>query len=285
MSLSDTPVLIRLWQALKLRILTALVLLPIVIAVLYLGGYVFAGFIVLAGFLLAYEWVGIVDAAKQKPATFWLFLSLVPVLYLANQGHLEQALLVVLGFFVLHFVVTLVARAQFLLWLGGFAYLAPALASIILIRNHVEGGMVLVFYLFLMVWLTDIFAMFAGKTIGGPKLAPVISPNKTWAGLMGGMLGAMAGGVIFALVLDISVSLSLLLISAFFAVIAQAGDLVESWVKRRFQVKDSGSLLPGHGGLLDRVDGVISVFLIAYIIIYFRASAEGAFSAKAIWVW
>ncbi|MGC6475233.1 MAG: phosphatidate cytidylyltransferase [Parvibaculales bacterium] len=285
MSSTDKPVLIRLWQALKLRILTALALLPIVIAALYFGGIAFAAFILVAGFLLAYEWVGIVDAAKQKPATLWLFLSLVPVLYLANQGALDQAVLVLLGLFIVHFVISLLARAQLLLWVGGFAYLAPALSSIVLIRNHVDGGLVLVFYLFLMVWLTDIFAMFVGKTIGGPRLAPVISPNKTWSGLLGGMLGAMGGALIFAQIVDVSASLSLLLISAFFAGVAQVGDLVESWVKRRFQVKDSGSLLPGHGGLLDRVDGVISVFLIAYIIIYFRASAEGAFSAKAIWVW
>jgi phosphatidate cytidylyltransferase len=109
------------------------------------------------------------------------------------------------------------------------------------------------------VWATDTAAYFAGRPIGGPKLAPRISPNKTWAGLAGGVLASAAIGVVFALSTSILTPWLVVFISAGMAVVEQAGDLFESWVKRRFGVKDSGTLIPGHGGVLDRVDGLLAV--------------------------
>jgi phosphatidate cytidylyltransferase len=117
----------------------------------------------------------------------------------------------------------------------------------------------LVFWLMLVTWATDIFAYFAGRSIGGPKLAPRISPNKTWAGLGGGIAGAAVGGAIVAWLLGLEPIF-------YFAggplgLIAQGGDLYESWIKRRAGVKDSGTILPGHGGVLDRLDGLLPVIL------------------------
>jgi phosphatidate cytidylyltransferase len=115
----------------------------------------------------------------------------------------------------------------------------------------------LVFWLMLVTWSTDIFAYFAGRSIGGPKLAPRISPNKTWAGLFGGMAGAAVVGALAAW--QFGLDPVFLYAGAPLAFLAQMGDLYESRVKRRLGVKDSGSLLPGHGGVLDRADGLLPV--------------------------
>jgi len=115
----------------------------------------------------------------------------------------------------------------------------------------------LVFWVFVVTWATDIFAYFAGRAIGGPKLAPGISPNKTWAGLAGGVAGAALFGWLLASWFEMEPFF--LWMGGPMAVAAQAGDLFESWLKRRAGIKDSGSLLPGHGGVLDRLDGLLAV--------------------------
>jgi phosphatidate cytidylyltransferase len=148
----------------------------------------------------------------------------------------------------------LVARR--LTMFGGFLYIAiPAFALIVL--NWIWFG--LVFWAMVVTWATDICAYFAGRSIGGPKLAPRVSPNKTWAGLIGGIAGAAVFGYLTAYFLDLGSPF--LYIGGAMAVIAQAGDLYESWVKRRAGVKDSGTILPGHGGVLDRLDGLLPVVL------------------------
>lgn len=117
----------------------------------------------------------------------------------------------------------------------------------------------LVFWVFVVTWATDILAYFAGRAIGGPKLAPRISPNKTWAGLIGGVVGAALLGWLMARWFEMASLFHWL--GGPMGAIAQAGDLYESWVKRRAGVKDSGTLLPGHGGVLDRLDGLLAVAL------------------------
>lgn len=145
-----------------------------------------------------------------------------------------------------------------IMWrLIGLVYVAIPCACLLWIRSQTDGGW-LVLTLLLAVWATDIGAYFAGRIIGGAKLAPAISPNKTWAGLIGGMIAA-------ALITLIATSFSpypasasgALWVGMAIAVLGQVGDLFESWLKRRAGVKDSGSLIPGHGGLLDRIDGLI----------------------------
>ncbi len=146
--------------------------------------------------------------------------------------------------------------ARRLAMFGGFLYIAiPAFGLIVL--NWIWFG--IVYWLMIVTWATDICAYFAGRSIGGPKLAPRISPNKTWAGLIGGIGGAAVFGYLVAHLLQLGSPF--LYIGGAMAVIAQAGDLYESWVKRRAGVKDSGSILPGHGGVLDRLDGLLPVVL------------------------
>ena len=141
--------------------------------------------------------------------------------------------------------------------LAGFVYaLVPALA-LLWIRERSPVGVELLLWVFITTWSVDIGAYFAGRTIGGPKLAPAISPNKTWAGLIGGMAAAALFGGLWAWLLQLPAIL--LLLAAPFAFAAQMGDLFESWLKRRAGVKDSGDWLPGHGGALDRLDGLVVV--------------------------
>jgi len=145
---------------------------------------------------------------------------------------------------------------------GGFLYVAiPAFAL-----NMLEwASFELVFWLMLVTWATDIFAYFAGRSVGGPKLVPRISPNKTWAGLAGGMVGAALVGALAAHAFDLGPPF--LYVGAAMGLIAQLGDLFESWVKRRRGVKDSGSILPGHGGVLDRLDGLLPVIVATLLLL------------------
>ncbi|MEO5972396.1 MAG: phosphatidate cytidylyltransferase [Sphingomicrobium sp.] len=140
---------------------------------------------------------------------------------------------------------------------GGFVYaLVPALA-LLWIRDRADNGLSLVLWVFIVTWATDIGGYFVGRAFGKRKLAPAISPSKTWAGFYGGMAAAAlfgGGWVLFA-----GLDRLLFVLAPLYAVAAQAGDLFESWLKRRAGVKDSGDLLPGHGGVFDRLDGLLPV--------------------------
>ena len=130
-------------------------------------------------------------------------------------------------------------------------------------------GLTLLLWLLLTVWATDIFAFFVGRSLGGPRLAPRISPKKTWSGLAGGVLAAVAVGLAFAYGLDSSKNWAFpMVLGALLALIAQAGDLMESGLKRRFGVKDSSNLIPGHGGVLDRIDGLMPTSIAVAILIW-----------------
>jgi phosphatidate cytidylyltransferase len=154
----------------------------------------------------------------------------------------------------------LAARRAAIGW--GLVYIAvPSFALLVL--SWAYAG--LVFWVMAVTWATDIFAYFAGRAIGGPKLAPSISPNKTWAGLVGGVVGAGLAGWGLSALFDLGAPFQW--IGAPMAVLAQGGDLYESWVKRRHGVKDSGTILPGHGGVLDRLDGLLAVAFATMVIL------------------
>ncbi len=149
------------------------------------------------------------------------------------------------------------ASRRFAMAWGFFYILLPAFCLVVLSWASTDTMGDLVFWVLIVTWATDIFAYFAGRAIGGPKLAPRISPNKTWAGLIGGMAGAALFGWLLATHFELGSPF--LWIGAIMGLIAQLGDLYESWEKRRAGVKDSGTLLPGHGGVLDRLDGLLAV--------------------------
>jgi phosphatidate cytidylyltransferase len=184
----------------------------------------------------------------------------------AGPGFLALGMLAGAGFF----VVIVTNRPQLAL---GVVYVGlPILALLLIRRQHDPGpdeatyrGLIFTIWTLALVWATDIGAYFAGRAIGGPKLAPRLSPNKTWAGLAGGVLLASLFAAYMHRAYDLPLRLTLA--TPVLAVLAQAGDLYESWLKRRAGVKDSGTLIPGHGGALDRLDGLVPVAPVAALLV------------------
>jgi phosphatidate cytidylyltransferase len=153
-------------------------------------------------------------------------------------------------------------------YLAGLTYALISALALLWVREHADpsiaqGGRVLTFWIFILVWSTDIGAYVSGRSIGGPKLAPSISPGKTWAGFYGGIVAATVLAGAWALFNGLRPVV--LLLAPLFSVASQGGDLFESWLKRRAGVKDSGRLLPGHGGVFDRLDGLLPVAILTAI--------------------
>lgn len=245
-------------DALQARILSAAVLIPAVLAIVYLGSPAMEGLVILAGALLGWEWASLCGADRPQAARAVVVLAILAPVAAAALGLFVPALLIALAGTLGAGLALATLRLRHPAWLAlGVPYLAlPCLALLWLRFGHEEGAE-LVFWLFLVIWATDSGAYFAGRAIGGRKLAPKISPNKTWAGLFGGVLAAdlVAGSGWF--LLPEQPLLPLMLFGGLIAALSQGGDLFESFAKRRFGVKDAGKLIPGHGGLLDRVDGLL----------------------------
>lgn len=157
-----------------------------------------------------------------------------------------------------------VSTLERLAWLvPGALYIAVACGALALIRETEDYGRNMVFFVMAVVWMADTGAYFAGSTIGGPKLAPRISPKKTWAGFIGALVASGLIGLVFSQVFTHRPLLDLCLFAIVLGGVAQIGDLAVSLAKRRFGVKDSGALIPGHGGILDRIDGLMAASLLA----------------------
>jgi phosphatidate cytidylyltransferase len=165
---------------------------------------------------------------------------------------------------------------------AGFLYAAAAQVAALLVRLDQAKGLSALILVLLVVWATDIGGYFAGRAIGGPKLWPRVSPKKTWAGAIGGFaasLGVAAGFAAF----DLGKILPMLLLGAVLSIASQLGDLFESAVKRRFGVKDSSRIIPGHGGLMDRLDGFVAAILLAAIFGFLRGGADGVGRGLMVW--
>lgn len=242
---------------LTLRILSALALAPIAVAAILLGWPYFELLVALGGGVLAWEWDRLCGGGRFGPSG-WLLVAIVLASIASASLDLSWLALAVtaLGALLVHGV----ADAKKLpnpVWQAlGALYLG--IPSIALLWLRTESGAFAVLWLFLAVWATDIGAYTVGRLAGGPRLAPRLSPNKTWAGLAGGVLAAAAVGALFARDFGVSRPGLLAGLGAAVALVAQAGDLTESAVKRHFKVKDTSALIPGHGGLFDRVDGLLA---------------------------
>jgi phosphatidate cytidylyltransferase len=248
--------------ALRRRVLSALAMLPIVIVVVWRGGWIFAGFVALAVVLMAWEW-GQLSAQRYGPQNGQiaggavLVVGLTAILLIAT-GRAEAALLCLAGGALVAGLVTWAAGGP-PGWISlGVGYLGlPALALIWLRSWQPDLGPGLLLGLLIVVGTTDTAAYFTGRALGGPRLAPTISPGKTWSGLCGGVVGAALAGALTAWLLGSGRLAQAAGLGAVLAAVSQLGDLIESAFKRLAGVKDSGSLIPGHGGILDRVDGLL----------------------------
>lgn len=205
-------------SALIKRVISAAVMLPMAIAAAWFGDWAFGSLVALAAVLMLWEWQRLPQISAAPPA--WT-------------RH----------------------RAGWLLL--GVVYLVVPCMALIWLRQQPEHGRHVVFWLFCVVWATDTGAYFAGRSIGGPKLIPSISPNKTWAGLLGGMVAAAIAGGLVGAINPVLPALALAGLAGIVAVVSQAGDFTESALKRAFGVKDASQIIPGHGGVLDRLDGLL----------------------------
>ncbi|MGI9511077.1 MAG: phosphatidate cytidylyltransferase [Geminicoccaceae bacterium] len=246
--------------ALKRRILSAVILAPAVLALEIIGTWSFALLLAVGAVLLAFEWRHLIaewfDQRAGDVAGIAAGGIALAVVGVAAMGWIEPALLLaLLGAAVAGLTAHLVSASP--VWTGlGVLYLSLPLFALVWLRALPEVGLLTVLWLFLVVWSTDVMAYVVGRKVGGPKLAPAISPGKTWSGLCGGMAGAAIVGGIMALVMELPL-LPSIIVAICLAVVAQIGDLTESALKRRAGVKDSGGLIPGHGGLFDRIDGLL----------------------------
>ena len=275
-SAASAPSRRRLWSDLGPRLISALVLIALVLVALYIGGYFFAA-VVGAVFAGAYrEWETMVSRAPLTPSG-WVLIALVAL------SGLVYPLFGPLGTISVIAVACLLAlglRGEGMLWrvLGLVIYGAIIVAALAM-RGDSMAGVWAGIYLGTVVWMTDSAAFFTGRQIGGEKLAPDISPSKTWSGALGGLaLGTGAGLLLWILGTDSPWWIGLVL-SAGISVLGQLGDLCESAIKRHFRIKDSGDIIPGHGGLMDRLDsltfGILLVLLVGALHAGFGSVAEG----------
>jgi phosphatidate cytidylyltransferase len=229
-------------------------MVPLALGCVWVGGAAFAVLVALISVGLAFEWLRLCHASLS-PAMVLLFASLPLVVFLTEAGAAESAL----GLLLVIAIVAAVRRRAARLPLLGVLYIGPAAVALIWLRGTPIHGFTDVVVLLMIIWATDIGAYVVGRAVGGPLLAPRISPGKTWSGAAGGLLAGMAVGIVAACVLGFRIAdWQAALLAGMIGCIGQAGDLFESLLKRHFKVKDSGHLIPGHGGLLDRLDAVLA---------------------------
>jgi phosphatidate cytidylyltransferase len=266
---------------LLLRVVSSLVLAPLAIAAAWFGGIAFLVFWAIAALLVLWEWNTLVCEHDRNPVLLTGVITLAgTALVLALDRPGVAAALIILGFFA---VATLASRIRRQWCAAGLAYAAVLMIAPALLRSDASLGFTVIVFLFVVVWLTDIVAYFVGSAIGGPKLLPQASPNKTWSGAIGGTLAAVIGGVVVAQQAGIRSLVAAAVIALVLSVISQAGDLLESAIKRRFSAKDASQIIPGHGGLMDRLDGFVAAALAGALI----GIAHGGIDAPArgLMVW
>jgi len=227
-----------------LRVISSAVLAPIAILVAWVGGLPFVVLWTFAASIVLWEWSSLVKNSRRVGRSF---------------GSLAA-------------------------WMGaGLVYAAALLLCPIVLRRDPALGFVAILFLFAIVWVTDICAYFVGRALGGPKLWPAVSPKKTWSGAVGGTLGGVGAGLAVAKLAGLVVAPMLVIVALALSAAAQVGDLLESAIKRHFGAKDASQLLPGHGGLMDRLDGFLTAAAAAVMVGLLRGGLEEPAHGLLIW--
>ncbi len=266
---------------LALRVVSAAVLAPLAVVVAWLGDWPFALFWGVAAIAVLWEWIRLV-AGPRHVLMLSSCASAIAVAALVDwRGRPTTAILLVgLG----ALAATIFAPRKERRWVtAGIGYAGTLLLAPMLLRADAHYGFYAIALLFAVVWATDVFAYFGGRAIGGPKLAPAISPKKTWAGALTGALAAVLAAIAVAGFFGSSERGTIAVIALLLSVFAQLGDLLESWIKRRFGAKDASGLIPGHGGVMDRLDGFWAAALAGCIVGLLRGGFDNA--ARGLLVW
>jgi phosphatidate cytidylyltransferase len=257
---------------LALRVASAAVLAPVTLAVAYVGGWIFYILCATAAGGILWEWVSLASHRADPRVLAPGWLALLAALLLIGLGFPAGSTgAVAIGAVVAGSLVAALPRptdeAAAAIWAaGGVVYAGVLLIAPSILRSDPQWGLPALLFLFANVWATDIFAFFCGRAIGGPLLWPRVSPKKTWAGAVGGLAGGVAASVAVAYASGIGKLGIVGVMACVLSVLAQAGDLFESAVKRHFGAKDASHLIPGHGGLMDRLDGFLVAAVAALLI-------------------
>lgn len=266
---------------LLMRVIAAVILAPLTIAVAYAGGWPWAILVMLAAIGLYVEWLMIVGASRDVAAMAIGVVALVVSGFCLTAGRIDVAAAVVAIGVIAAAITGL--RTSLPVWIsGGLLYAGLAMLASVLVRSDPASGFLALVFVLLIVWVTDIGGYFAGRGIGGPKLWPRVSPKKTWAGAIGGLVGSLIVASAFAGA-GFGKLAPLLWLSVLLSIVSQLGDLFESAVKRNFGVKDSSHIIPGHGGLLDRLDGFVAAIVVAALFGVMRGGIDGIGRGLMIW--
>lgn len=263
---------------LRLRVISGIIMAVVFLFAVFVGGWIFALLIGLMSAVVWSEWSNIMLPDSDDRAKFVGFACVagMTLAFLFFSGTLLfLAVIAIFG----------IASGLLLSWVGGtrsvigLLYACGFLIAMVSLRGAFEYtvGLITILYLCVTVWFTDIGAYFVGRAVGGPKLAPAISPNKTMSGAIGGVLAAAFGAWIIIILAGLHNQGGLLLLAIVLSAVSQMGDLFESGIKRRSGVKDSGYIIPGHGGLMDRIDGL----LFAAIVLWMLGAIVGGLAAPA----
>lgn len=269
------------WDDLRPRLISAVVLGLAVLAVTIMGGPAFRLMCCAAGVIVFDEWSRMTRIDRKQPIFIFARVALLIGLlaFLLGQAILSLAIVAAAALF-LAVSGRLHRRTNWIL--GGLVYAAFAALAPGMLRSDDAAGLAVLGLVIAVVWSTDIFAYFTGKTFGGPKILPSVSPKKTVSGSFGGLAAGIAIGTGFYVHVTGEFHAFILGLTAILSILGQAGDLFESWIKRRFGVKDSGRIIPGHGGLMDRIDALVvalaAVWIIGVLLAGFRHPAHAVFA-------
>ena len=266
---------------LALRVLSALVLAPVALLTAWVGDWPFALFWIVAALAVLWEWSALVAVTSYRLMFFSAAGAVAAAGLLAWLGRPVSALLMVgLG----ALAAAIFAPAERRIWVTlGVGYAGAMLLAPMFLRADSTYGFAVIVLLFAIVWTTDVLGYFAGRAFGGPKLLPAVSPNKTWSGAIAGTGGAM---VVALLVVSLFGSFNVpavLGIAVMLSVVGQFGDLLESWVKRQFGAKDASQFIPGHGGVMDRLDGFWAAAVAGCLIGLLRGGFDGPARGLLLW--
>ena len=272
------------------RLLSALVLAPVAIGAAYLGGWVFTALCLIAAGAVLWEWASLKGGPPDPLVLLYGLPTLVLAAALAGRGEGQPAVAVTIVGAILAALSPLKPRRLRTATMlpsgwgaGGVIYAGIVLLCPVFLRNDPQFGLEALLFLFAIVWATDILAYCVGRAVGGPLLWPRLSPNKTWSGAIGGLLGGVAAGIAVAYASGGPRAAIAGVLALVLSVVAQGGDLFESAIKRRFGVKDTSHLIPGHGGVMDRLDGFLVAALAAVLIGIVRQSV--AAPARGLLAW
>jgi phosphatidate cytidylyltransferase len=252
-------------ENLRNRLIWGSALAAVALALACAGLIPFGALVLVVALFVSWEWGRMVRRVSTDAAFFVQAVAVTAAVVLTAAGYAVLAVAIIVTAAII-LVPLVFGRGARLSALGAFYVGLPSI-SLVWLRQDSPNGLLAILLIFAVVWSSDIAAYAAGRAIGGPKLWPSISPNKTWAGLIGGATACVLAGAVFAAIIEAS-PLRLGLIALALGLIAQAGDLAESALKRLFGLKDASSLIPGHGGFMDRMDSIVAVAVAAGMIAF-----------------